>query len=198
MRNISFQTLTGHAINPWLRELADLRIQVFREFPYLYDGDLAYEQQYLQTYSDSERSLFVLAFDGDQVIGAATGIPLQDETAECQQPFIEQDWNPAEVFYFGESVLLPAYRGRGIGVRFFSEREAWAQQLPGHRWCSFCAVERPVDHPARPPGYQTLHAFWRNRGYEHQPQLRTRFEWKELGESEASAKPMSFWTKELR
>jgi len=197
MRTISYQILTGQEILPWLDELAQLRIDVFREFPYLYDGSLSYEQQYLKTYASSERSLFVLAFEGDQVIGTATGIPLADETDEFKRPFIEQDWNPAEIFYFGESVLRPQYRGRGIGVRFFAEREAYARSLPGHRWCCFCAVERPVDHPMRPPGYTTLHQFWRNRGYQHQPALRTEYEWKELGEAQASPKPMSFWLKEL-
>lgn len=196
MRNLSFQTLTGQAVAPWLDELARLRIEVFREYPYLYDGDLTYEKHYLSTYASSENSLFVLVFDGDQVIGAATGIPMQDETAPFKRPFIEQGWNPADIFYFGESVLLPAWRGRGVGVRFFSEREAWAREL-GMKWTCFCAVDRPVDHPRRPVGYQTLHPFWRNRGYAQQPALRTEYAWKELDETTATAKPMTFWIRKL-
>ena len=40
-------SLTGEEIAPALRALARLRIAVFRDWPYLYDGSLAYEEKYL-------------------------------------------------------------------------------------------------------------------------------------------------------
>ena len=39
--------LTGAAIIPALPALARLRITVFRDWPYLYDGAMTYEQGYL-------------------------------------------------------------------------------------------------------------------------------------------------------
>ena len=32
--------LTGAAITPYIDALAQLRIAIFREYPYLYDGDM--------------------------------------------------------------------------------------------------------------------------------------------------------------
>jgi hypothetical protein len=58
-------------------------------------------------------------------------------------------------------------------------------------------VERPLDHPRRPAGYQPLNDFWARRGYRHHPELRTEYHWRELDEQCDSAKPMSFWLKEL-
>lgn len=201
MRSLTFQNLTGQAILPWLQDVARLRIEVFREYPYLYQGSLVYEQHYLENYASSPNSQFVLAFDGDQVIGAATGIPMTEATDAFQQPFTDQleaqHWNLSEIFYFGESVLLPQYRGRGIGVRFFAEREAWAAQLDGIHWCCFCAIERASAHPLRPEHYTPLERFWRKRGYQHRPELRTEFEWLELSASEPTSHPMSFWIKAL-
>ncbi len=190
-------SLSGQAIAPYLEDLARLRIAVFREYPYLYEGSLAYEQRYLTTYAASPESLFVLALEDGRVIGAATGIPMADETAEFKQPFLDQGWEPEAIFYFGESVLLPHYRGQGLGVRFFAEREAYARRLGRFRWCCFCAVERPADHPLRPADYVPLNSFWARRGYSHQPDLRTEYRWREIGEATESAKPMSFWLKEL-
>jgi GNAT superfamily N-acetyltransferase len=95
-------------------------------------------------------------------------------------------------------VLLPSYRGQGIGVRFFEEREAYARRLGRFDHCCFCAVERPADHPLRPADYVPLNGFWSKRGYMHQPQLGTEFSWRDIDENEESAKPMSFWMKELR
>ncbi|WP_207886039.1 GNAT family acetyltransferase [Pseudomonas sp. 30_B] len=189
--------LSGGAIRPFIDDLARLRITVFREFPYLYEGTPEYEANYLDTYVRSPWSLCVLVLDGDHVVGASTGLPLADETDEFQRPFLEQGWNPERIFYFGESVLLPAYRNTGLGLRFFEERERYARGLQRFDWCAFCAVQRPPDHPARPAGYRTLDEFWRRRGFTPHPELHTEYHWRDVGESGESAKPMSFWLKEL-
>src|SRR5690606_6621356 len=121
---IRIERFRGAAVRPHLEALAGLRIAVFREWPYLYQGDLDYEAGYLAAYAKSAGSVFVLAFDGDQVVGAATGIPMADETEAFLKPVRERGIAPERMFYFGESVLLPAYRGQGIGNRFFDGREA--------------------------------------------------------------------------
>lgn len=194
---VTLETLTGADIHEHISDLARLRINVFRSFPYLYDGDMAYERKYIQTYSSSPRSLFVLAKDGQGVVGAATGIPMADETDEFKRPFIESGYNPETIFYFGESVLLPEYRGQGIGVAFFDHREDYARQLGGFTHCCFCAVERPADHPLRPADYQPLDSFWRHRGYQKAPELSTEYSWKDVGQAVETAKPMTFWLKAL-
>jgi GNAT superfamily N-acetyltransferase len=101
------------------------------------------------------------------------------------------------VFYFGESVLLRPYRGRGVGVVFFAEREAWARSLGRFSIACFCAVDRPADHPRRPPDYVPLDAFWRRRGFERIAGMETQFEWKDLDEATASPKRMLYWSKSL-
>jgi GNAT superfamily N-acetyltransferase len=193
---LRLETFTGNAAKPYLLELATLRMTIFRDFPYLYDGDLEYEQNYLNTYLTSPDSFLAIVFDGGNVVGATTAIPLLQETEEFKKPFLEQGYNLNEIFYFGESLLYAKYRGQGIGVRFFEEREKQAS-LYGAKLAAFCAVERPHKHPLKPVDYQPLHAFWCKRGYVRQPELRTTYAWKDLGESQESHKPMVFWTKQL-
>jgi len=194
---IAIIPVTGAALDQHIPDLARLRIQVFRDWPYLYAGDPAYEADYLSTYRDAPGSVVVLALDAGEVVGAATALPLSSETAALQAPFLTVGIDPAGVFYLGESVLLPAYRGRGIGVRFFAEREAHARRLQGSqlRWFAFCAVARAADDPRRPPGYVPLDRFWGRRGSTCRPDLRTSFSWQELGEAAQSPKPMLFWLK---
>ena len=194
---LTFQRLSGPALNQYIDELAQLRMQVFRDFPYLYDGDLAYEARYLKTYIEAPDSVIVLAFDGDKVVGASTGVPLRHEMDEVKQPFLDAGLNIDEIFYCGESVLLSEYRGQGAGVSFFDHREAHAESLEGMKYSCFCAVQRPDNHPARPADYQPLDQFWCNRGYKKRSELATHFSWKEVGESEESLKPMTFWMKPL-
>lgn len=196
MNEIALHTCQGSAINPRLDDLAHLRITVFRDFPYLYDGDFDYEADYLRRYAECPESLFVLAEDGDVLVGAATGMPLAEDVEEFRTPFEQAGFDVASVFYYGESVLLPSYRGRGIGKAFLAERERHAASR-GFSTVAFCAVERPDDHPLRPEGYVPLHGFWRSQGYERHPELATTFHWKDIGEPEETDKPMVFWLKSL-
>ena len=195
--NITIERFAGAAVERHIAELARLRIEVFREFPYLYDGSMEYESAYLRTYVQSPDSVIVVAFDNGQAVGASTAVPLQHETDAVQRPFAEHGMDPRAVFYLGESVLLRHYRGRGIGVRFFEEREAHARSIGRFAWAAFCAVQRPAQHPRRPDGYVPLDRFWNNRGYRCHPELHTSFRWRDLDEEVASDKPMVFWLKAL-
>jgi GNAT superfamily N-acetyltransferase len=194
---LRFSKYFGAAFAAQFDALAALRIAVFREFPYLYEGSLDYEKTYLQTYADSDRSLLFAIWEGEQMIGATTCIPLQDETEDVQAPFKKAGIDTAPIFYFGESLLLPAFRGRGLGHRFFEEREHHAAHFGTYTHCCFCAVQRPADHILRPMGYQPLDAFWKKRGYLKCPELHTTFAWRDLGEDHSTAKPMNFWMKAL-
>jgi hypothetical protein len=62
---------------------------------------------------------------------------------------------------------------------------------------AFCAVIRPEDHPAKPTAYHPLDAFWTARGYAPLPGVIAQFDWKDLGETEQSSKPLQFWMRSL-
>jgi GNAT superfamily N-acetyltransferase len=180
-----------------LPALASLRVKVFHDWPYLYDGDEAYEAEYLQAYIRSARAAIIVARDGDQIVGASTCLPLTDETENVQAPFLARGWNLDDFFYFGESVLLPAYRGLGIGVAFFEQREAHARAVSDCAFAGFCGVIRPDSHPARPAGFQKLDPFWTRRGFTRRPDLVCRMHWRDLGATEETEKDMVFWLKSL-
>lgn len=188
--------LTGAALEAALDDVARLRINVFHAWPYLYDGDLGYERKYLQAYRDSARSIVVGAFDGDRLIGASTGAPLADHAEDFAAAFDGSGVDLSDVFYCAESVLLPDYRGQGVGHKFFDQREAHARAL-GFTKCAFCSVQRPVDHPMRPESYRPLDAFWRARGYEPLHGVVAQFSWKDIGEDGETQKPLQFWIRDL-
>jgi len=195
MSGIEIQSYIGAEVTPYIDDLARLRIEVFREFPYLYDGSLSYEQKYLARYTQCPRCVFVLARQGESVVGVSTGLPLADECDEIRKPLEDAGMATKDIFYFGESVLLPACRGQGIGHRFFDERERFAQRLGPYPITTFCAVERPTDHPMCPSDYRPHDVFWAKRGYTKHPTLRTSFAWLDLGETKETAKPMTYWLK---
>lgn len=197
MSEVVLQRVVGDAIGAHLDALAALRIAVFREWPYLYEGSADYERKYLATYARSAHSLVVIARDGERIVGAATAMPLTQHSDDVVPPLAAAGYAPERVFYFGESVLDPSYRGRGLGHRFLAEREAFAREH-GYAVATFCAVVRPADHPARPADYRSLAPLWTKHGFIERQDIATTFSWQDVGESTETAKPMVFWTKELR
>ncbi|RVW00042.1 GNAT family N-acetyltransferase [Mesobaculum littorinae] len=192
---MEYQVLTGDAVTPVLDDLAGLRIAVFRDWPYLYDGDRAYERRYLEAYR-APGAIVVAARDGTRLVGAATGTPMEAHAEDFARPLAAAGLDPAQVFYCAESVLLPAYRGQGAGHAFFDAREDHARAL-GRRLSVFAAVDRPADHPARPAEYRPLDGFWRRRGYAPLDAPQARFAWRDLGQAEETEKPMTLWAKPL-
>ena len=194
---IQIRRCTGtDEIRRHLDAVAALRIDVFREWPYLYDGSMVYEREYLEAYAGSNDSVFVLAFDGDAVIGASTGLPLVDDSAEFCAPFKARGLDAGRVFYLGESLLLPQYRGHGIGHAFFDHREAHARSLGRFDTTAFCAVDRDADDPLRPEAHRDNDAFWVARGYARQAGMTMRLHWNEIGLGEIEH-ALTFWLRPL-
>jgi GNAT superfamily N-acetyltransferase len=188
--------LKGKDIVPYITDLARLRIELFKDYPYLYLGDMKYEAEYLQTYVQCPESVMTLVFDNGKVVGASTAIPLVFESAEFQKPFIDLGIDIRTVFYFGESVLMPEYRGKKIYRQFFHERESAAREY-GSQYAAFCAIVRPEDDPRRPEDYVSLDHVWQRFGYERHSELCVYFQWQEIGEAAPSKKSLVMWIKEL-
>jgi hypothetical protein len=94
--------------------LSDLRIRIFRGWPYLYDGTLDYEAEYLAEFMREPGSVLVVAQDGDAIVGAATASPMAGQKPEFQLPLQRQGLDVSGIFYFGESVI----RGRASAIAF--------------------------------------------------------------------------------
>lgn len=195
--SIQLRTISGEQLATYIDEIARLRIQVFREYPYLYDGTEDYEKRYLQTYMSADSAMAVLAMDRNQVIGVSTGVAMAEESAAFKQPFVDRKMDTDSLFYCGESVLLPQYRGRGIYKSFFTERETFARELGGMSRICFCGVVREDTHPLKPQDYQPLDEVWRHFGYQPQTDLIAYFPWKDVDQQTQTQHPMMFWLKDL-
>lgn len=179
-----------------LDELARLRIVVFREWPYLYDGTLDYERSYLAHFVEDERAILVVARSGGKVIGAATASPMSSQDKAFIEPVRAVGLEIDKLCFFGESVLLPEFRGCGIGHAFFDHRERQARELGASAAC-FCAVVRPAAHPLRPHDARDLSAFWRKRGYRPIDGALGHYDWKDIDQPTESRHPMQFWLRDL-
>ena len=118
-------SLIGRDIGDAIDELAALRIRVFREWPYLYDGDADYEARYLADYAASPRSIAVTvrAPDGSMV-GAATGTALADHDAALAAAVARAGVDP------GTALAVVSAHGH-LGILFMPASIGWAGEHVG-------------------------------------------------------------------
>jgi GNAT superfamily N-acetyltransferase len=198
-KEVSIQCSFGLEALELIPQVAKLHVEVFRDFPYLYDRDVAFEERLLAMFfANADSPFFVLAYAGEELVGASTARSLSNRliTDGVEDLFRSQNYEPEQFYYLADSVLQERYRGRGIGRAFFSLREEHALKQ-GFASCCFCAVQRPTDHPLRQDDYYQLNGFWESLGYTETADLETEFTWKDLGESQTTAKKMRYWIKEL-
>jgi GNAT superfamily N-acetyltransferase len=195
-REIAVQLLTGSAITDLLGDLATLRLDIFREYPYLYQGRREDELDYLKTYGEAPHACVVPAYDGKAVVGAATGMPLIHEDARMREAFAGTSFPLNELYYVGELLFYPDYRNRGLGRMLLAQLENYVRSLGSYRSLTCATVERPDDHPLRPSDHIPITRFLSRTGFVRLPGVSTHFIWRET-DGVKRDHPMQFWIREL-
>jgi GNAT superfamily N-acetyltransferase len=187
------ERLQGPKIGAVIEALGRFRITIFREYPYLYDGSMEYEREYLSRYAASTSSVVLFSRDAHGLVAAATGIALAEETSCFIQPFCA---DPSEYFYIGEVMVRADCRRQGWGSRLLAAMLDAARAQGFAKACLY-TVRRDPGHPAKPSGYWSADALWERFGFAKVPGCETPCPWKEIGEAEETEKPMEVWTLDL-
>lgn len=186
----NMQILRGSEIQHYIDQLGRFRIQIFREYPYLYDGSIEYERTYLERYSRSPKSLLLMLQDALGIVGACTGIPLADEDPEFQNAFAGE--NKEEVYCIGEVMLRADSRGKKLGSRLMSTALGLIDSNQFKK-ISLCTVDRGLSHPREPLGYSPPDYLWKKYGFEKSGNLIAYLDWKDMGQDVETRKPLNIW-----
>ncbi len=193
---LKLEFCAGPAVHPYLSEIARLRITIFREYPYLYKGSQESEATYLQAYAEAPDACVFVVRDGETIIGAVTGVPLSREPASFTASFAGSPFPLDSVYYLGELLFLPAYRGQGLGSRLMNEFGEHVRALGRYRYLAGATIERPENHPLRPDGYHPIDGLMINAGFTKHPELKVTLPWPDL-DGNITENTMVFWVKEL-
>lgn len=186
----------GQDAKPYFADMARMRIELFREFPYLYEGNIEGEREHLEKYFSCPQAHVLLVFAADAVVGFSTSIPLIHEIPELREPYEKCGFAPQEGLYLGEAMLEAPQRGQGILRVFFEYHERTAQQL-GLRFTTLMTVDRPYNHPLCPAQYTPMDILLAHFTYEKIPGCVVKIEWPQVDTGRTEPNVLSTWQKML-
>lgn len=193
-------TYYGEQILEKLNEISQLCIDVYREWPYLYEGNLEEQKQYIiDQYVKKKGSIATLAFQNGKVIGVSLGTFLSQAPERYKNHF-PSDIDQSKIFYWGELIVNENYRHRGIGKELYTYMANCVIESHDFIAITFCTVERnssfSLDY-LKPDDYVGLDGLWKQLGFTKKEDLSFKGRWKLVGQETDSDHPMIFWWKAL-
>lgn len=186
----------GREAEPFFADMARMRLELFRGFPYLYAGNVEYEEAYLKRYFSCPQAHVLLVVAQDAMVGFSTSIPLAHEIPEHRQPYEQCGLDPREHLYLGEAMLDLPHRGQGV-LRVFHELHEQAAREGGLRYATLMTVNRPDDHPLRPADYTPMDVLLDHFGYAKIPGCEIRIGWPQIDTGQVEPNVLSVWRKDV-
>ena len=192
----------GPSIVEVLDDVSRLRMELFRDYPYCYAGNLDYEQNYLRGLSENHESLVIAAYAENELVGTATALPLEssaDILEGARDRFSNAGLRPEICYYYSEILVRPGQRRRGIAGEFYRRRDATARRL-GYSTLCFAALDTSTLARVKPARYFDPSDLWRRMGFVSNPELYVDYHWPTLqadGSSVDTEHRLYFWVRHL-
>lgn len=194
MSEAIFEVARGARIGGYIERLGRFRIEVFREYPYLYDGEMEYERKYLGRYAARPNSFLIFCEDANGFVAACTGICMDGAGEEFCEIFSQED--TSEICYIGEVMIKEGYRGQGLGSKLLSKAMKLIKE-GGYKKAVLCAVDRDEKRHLRPKDYVAPDNLWLKFGFKKLSDKKIYYDWRDIGETCETQKRMSVWSVDL-
>jgi GNAT superfamily N-acetyltransferase len=197
----SIKLLTQEEILPLLPFVAQTRVNIFKTYPYLYDGNITEEMDNLQKYAQHDNSALAIAYYNDIPVGFLCGSDLVHYSIHFENSvadlFENAGLDAKNYYYCADIIILPEHRGNRLAPKLFDAFEEYAQQK-GYNACCFI-TEHHENHPLKPCDHKSLVPLWSSLDYQKST-LITYASWQtyqEDGSTQLEQHPLIFWLKTL-
>lgn len=202
---ISLKLLSGQQILPFISDIGQLILEVYKEWPYLYEGTLEEQYDYVQTrYINMPNSLVCTAFDQEKLVGLAMGVPLCEAPTHYLTPFTSNqeclELPLKNIFYWGELIVRSEYRQREIAQQMCDLVLKEILDNSDYKAIAFCTVERSDDfhlNNCKTNDYFSLDSKWEELGFKKHEDLSFNAVWRLVQESHESQHHMVYWVKKI-
>lgn len=190
--------LTGNDMQGTLEFVAQQRMRHYKGYPYLYEGNMQEEMEYLNLVASSPHSALCVVYKDDHIVGFAMGASFQEFAVHFKgsiELFNAAGRNPHDYFYIADDIILPGYEGHMLTERMFEHLEQYAINLG---FAYTCIVHEQYDtHPLKPKNYCDMD--WSKLGYTKTGSA-IHFVWNTLQADGSSCKQehiLPYWAKKL-
>jgi GNAT superfamily N-acetyltransferase len=188
--NLLIRFLKGSEILPYQEEIAKLNIEVFKEYPYFYDGNLQEQIEFHKIYVNSPEGVAFLAEIDGHCVGVALGIPMTHFLPDYQKALTSKGIFLEGIFYLGEFIIRKDYRHQKIGYQLYEKLKAYAKTK--YKNLLYSEVVPTSDPPV---GYRSIQTLFKD--FSLLPNVSCEFSWKELGTNQLIPHTMVFWMQDL-
>lgn len=165
---IVYKSYISTQLQPHLSDVAEFRVKHFRNYPYLYDGNLDYEKNYLAGLANDKKSLLIKAYDSNNhLIAVSTSVPLvtgSDILKSATESFATAGYDPGSIYYYGEIIIEPQYRGFGISAIIYKMQDDYAK-LNKFKFIALATVIRSDNDLRKPANHQPSDPIWNRFGF---------------------------------
>jgi GNAT superfamily N-acetyltransferase len=193
--------LTGSAQKALIPFIAAQRIKQYQDYPYLYDGNMQEETDYVAWCLEQPSSALAVAYIDDAPIGFASGISLVDFDDHMKgsiQAFTHANFNPHNYYYLADIMVVPAYQGNKISSLLLQAIENHARNNAYKNIC--CITENHDTHPFKPIDYVSVVEVLLSRFSYVPSSITLSFEWltrQADGSSAQQTHILQYWIKSL-
>lgn len=194
--DVTTAMVQGDDVKSVIPAVAELRLTIFREYPYLYDGTLSDELEYLKRYATVKGGMVVCAMYEGRVVGAVTGIPLDAEDEAFLTPLRTAGEDVAGCYYVGEALLFPPWRDSGLGSRLLDTLVCEVESWGCYNRLVCATICRDPSDPRKPEAFIPIDGFCQRHGFILHPDLVASVSWREEGGG-VCPHDLVFWMRSL-
>ena len=197
--NVSLKVFKGNEITPYVSDITQLSLQIYREYPYLYEGTEEEYLPFIQRYSESNDGIASILFDDKKLIGVCIGMPLNEMRDNYLGNFSSITKEELDsLYYLGEFLLLKQYRSQGNGKQMYTSFENEVIKKSLYKTLCFCKIQEFLEHPSQPDNYFSMNNFWKQSEYVAREDLSFNVDWVNVNETTLSPHQLYFWFKPLQ
>ncbi|HEV2601175.1 MAG TPA: hypothetical protein VGT41_02655 [Candidatus Babeliales bacterium] len=162
----SFKLLTGKELQDIALFMIQQRIEIMRDYPYLYQGDMNEEIIYMQQFISLPHAAAAVAYLHDQPVGFVSGTSFLDYESDMRGSsalFMEHGLDPKDFYYIPEAMIMAEHRRKSLFKSLHHLIELHAQSL-GYK--ALCLLSENHDqHPLKPIDYRGPDGAFTRAGY---------------------------------
>lgn len=192
--DLTLSTLSGSEARKYFQQIASMRINMFKGYPYFYEGSFDCEKEYLESYFNSTHSKVLLVLKDEQIVGFSTSIPLK-EMEVVRSAFSKKQIDTSQYLYIGETLIEEPFRTPELLRKISEFHEAQAKNT-GYSRLVCMVVKRDHSHPLRPANYRALEPV-QDLGYKLLEEIEVKQKWERTDTHQREENCLDIWTKPI-